>query len=132
MCPKSVKRTSVGIDSACVYSNTYPTHSKKYQKLLLFFCLLSLTFIGLSTTYMTSGMEPNSLDSTDTLFPCGKCHSPVTYYHKGLQCEICDKWYHAPCQRVGDLQYDYLSTQAVLGTAQIATVQNIPSFLLKI
>ena len=112
MCLKSAKRTSVGIDSASVYSNTYPTHSKKYQKLLLFFCLSSLTFIGLSTTYMASGMELNNPDSTDTLFPCGKCHSPVTYDHKGLQCETCDKWYHAPCQRVGDLQYDYLSNSS--------------------
>ena len=61
---------------------------------------------------MASGMELNSQDLTDTLFPCGNCHSPLTYDHKGLQCETCDKWYHAPCQRVGDLQYDYLSNSS--------------------
>ena len=91
MCPKSVKRTSVGIGSARVYSNTYPTHRKKYQKLLLFTASHPLPFTGMSTTHMTSGMEPNSPDSTDTLFPCGNCNSTVTYDHKGLQCETCDK-----------------------------------------
>ena len=134
MCLKSAKRTSVGIDSARVYSNTYPTHSKKYQKLLLFFCLSSLTFIGLSTTYMASGMELNNPDSTDsdTLFPCGKCHSPVTYDHKSLQCETCDKWYHAPCQRLVIFNMITYQIQAVLGTAQSAIVQTTHSFLPKI
>ena len=132
MCPKSVKRTSVGIDSARVYSNTYPTHSKKYQKLLLFFCLSSLTFIGLSTTNMASGMELNSPDSTDTLFPCGKCYSPVLMTIKAFNVKpvICGT--DAPCQRVGALNMITYLTQAVFGTAQSATVQTTHSFLIKI
>ena len=111
MCLRSANKTSVVI-SAHVYSNTHSTHSKKYQKLLVFFCLSFLAFIGLLLTQTACDMESNSSDSTDTLFPCGNCKSPVTYDHKGLHCETCNMWYHAPCQRVGDLQYDYLSNSS--------------------
>ena len=95
----------------CIQTPTPPT-ARSTKCFCFFFCLSSLTFIDLSTTYMASGMEPNSPDSNGTIFPCGKCHSPVTYDHKGLQYETCDKWYHAPYQRVGDLQYDYVSNSS--------------------
>ena len=76
------------------------------------------------------------LRTPDTLFPCGKCRSPVTYDHKGLQCETCDKWYHAPCQRVGDLQYDYLSnsscswhcTKCNISNYSLISTQDLSSF----
>ena len=56
-------------------------------------------------------MNPDSSvsDNADSIYPCGKCHTPVTFGHKGLQCDTCSHWFHAPCQRVGDHQYDYLA-----------------------
>ena len=33
----------------------------------------------------------------------------VTDGHQGLQCDTCNIWFHAPCQRVGNMVYDYLS-----------------------
>ena len=131
-CPKSVKRTIVGIDSARVYSNTNPTQNKKYQKLLLFFCLSSLAFIGLSTTCMAFGMEPNSPDSTDTIFPCGKCHSPVTLTKKAFNAKPVISGTMHPVREFVISNMITLQTQSAPGTAPSAIVQTILSFLLKI
>ena len=57
---------------------------------------------------MAANMHPES-DNADSIYPCGKCHTPVTYDHKGLQCDTCSQWFHAPCQKIGDHQYDYLA-----------------------
>ena len=46
---------------------------------------------------------------SDSTFPCGKCYSPVTDEQQGLQCDTCNVWFHASCQRVGNTVYDYLS-----------------------
>ena len=35
--------------------------------------------------------------------------SPVTNDHQGLLCDTCNIWLYAPCQRVGNTLYDYLS-----------------------
>ena len=52
---------------------------------------------------------PFSIRECAQKYPCGKCQLPVTYDHKGLLCDTCNHWFHAPCQRVGDHLYDYLS-----------------------
>ena len=71
------------------------------------FChsLLAFLCLTLSITVLNMNIDPSE---DDTLFPCGKCLSPVTYDHKGLQCDTCNKWFHAPCQREGESLYDYL------------------------
>ena len=106
----SVKRVS-DITIPKLFQNTFPTHTKRQQKLLLFFCNSLLAFLCLTLSMTVLNMNIDSSED-DTLFPCGKCLSPVTYDHKGLQCDTCNKWFHAPCQRVGESLYDYLSNSS--------------------
>ena len=35
-------------------------------------------------------------------------------------------WYHASCQRIGDLKYDYCQTQVAHGTVRNVTAQTTP------
>ena len=87
---------------------THPTHILTKGYLPKYFCVsLSLFIVAL----VSANMNPDSsvLDNADSIYPCGKCHTPVTFGHKGLQCDTCSHWFHAPCQRVGDHQYDYLA-----------------------
>jgi hypothetical protein len=48
------------------------------------------------------------LEGNSTIFPCGNCENPVTWNCKGVQCDMCEIWYHADCQNVGDSFYDRL------------------------
>ena len=40
---------------------------------------------------------------------CGHCTKVVTDRDKGLQCELCEGWFHAACQDVSDEDYKILS-----------------------
>ncbi len=33
---------------------------------------------------------------------CGKCSGLVTAKDKGVQCEICEVWFHCKCQGISD------------------------------
>ena len=103
----SAKRVS-DITIPKLFQNTFRTHTKRQQKLLLFFCNSLLAFLCLTLSMKVLNMNIDS-SKDDTLFPCVKCLSPVTYDHKGLQC---NKWFHTPCQRVGESLYDYLSNSS--------------------
>ena len=112
-------------------TNTYPTarstksfcYFSHYQPLpLLFYCPVNDLY----------GPDP-----TDNLFPCRKCHSPVTFDLRSIQCETCDKWYHASCQRVGDLLYNYLSNSScswhcTKGNSANYSTQDMSSFTTQI
>ena len=106
----SVKRVS-DITIPKLFQNTFPTHTKRQQNLLLFFCNSLLAFLCLTLSMTVLNMNIVSPED-DTPFPCGKCLSPVTYDHKGLQCDTYNKRFHAPCQRVGESLYDYLSNSS--------------------
>ena len=77
-------------------------HSKK-RVLKIFFSVSCALFLFIITSNMDSDSTQNPT------FPCGKCSSPVTDDHQGLQCDTCNIWFHTPCQRVGNMLYDYLS-----------------------
>ena len=55
---------------------------------------------------MASGGEGK--DSKENKEKCGDCGQMVTSREKGIQCEICDKWFHAKCQCVSDETYKQL------------------------
>ena len=76
-------------------------HSKK-RVLQIFFSVSCALFL-----FVIRNMDSDS--TQNPTFPCGKCSSPVTDDHQGLQCDTCNIWFHAPCQRVGNMLYDYLS-----------------------
>ena len=77
-------------------------HSKK-RVLQIFFCVSFVLFLFAIIGNMDSDSTQNPT------FPCGKCSSLVTDDHQGLRCDTCNIWFHAPCQRVGNTLYDYLS-----------------------
>jgi hypothetical protein len=39
---------------------------------------------------------------------CGGCPKAVTDNKKGIQCEICEKWYHIKCQDISEESYKAL------------------------
>ena len=39
---------------------------------------------------------------------CGECKATVSSRDKGVQCEICEVWYHAKCEGVSEDTYKYL------------------------
>ena len=95
--------------SQTCHKGTYPTHlqHQSQKKLPLYFFCASLTFLSLSLAF--NAMDSHTLDKTETVFQCGNCQLPVSCEHQRLQCDTCNHWFHAPCQRVGDCLYDYLS-----------------------
>ena len=40
---------------------------------------------------------------------CGKCNNLVLEDHKGIECEICEKWFHAECEDLESAEYEVLS-----------------------
>lgn len=74
------------------------------------FCV-SVLFICLSLTKLMD-LNCDTSGEPETIHPCDKCMSAITYEHKGLQCDTCSQWFHASCQRVGDTLYDYLSNSS--------------------
>ena len=64
---------------------------------------------SLSLSLVFNAMDSYALDKTETVFPCGNCQLPIICEHQGLQCDMCNHFFHAPCQRLGDCLYDYLS-----------------------
>ena len=53
------------------------------------------------------------LENDSTVFPCGNCENPVTWKCKGVQCDMCQIWFHADCQNVSDSLYDRLGDSTV-------------------
>jgi predicted nucleic acid-binding Zn-ribbon protein len=45
---------------------------------------------------------------------CGRCNAPVTSKDKGVQCEICEVWYHSKCQGINDETYKVLQKEQTL------------------
>ena len=84
-----------------VTCSMHKRHSKK-SVLQIFFSVSCVLFLFA----ITGNMDSDSIQNPT--FPCWKCSSPVTDDHQGLQCDTCNIWL-VPCQRVGNMLYDYLS-----------------------
>ena len=53
-----------------------------------------------------AGTQPSKVNEK-----CNKCQNPVKDKDYGLQCEICDKWFHLKCGDMEDEAYKYLSKE---------------------
>lgn len=40
--------------------------------------------------------------------PCGTCKRPVRGKDRGLECEVCENWFHVGCEKVTKEQYEFL------------------------
>ena len=65
---------------------------------------------SLTSTNSKKG-KPTTSTSDDKNPPesCTACDADVGENDKGLECEICKKWWHAGCVDIKDLEYDMLS-----------------------
>ena len=45
---------------------------------------------------------------------CTDCGKPVQDKERGIQCEVCDFWYHAKCQQISDEAYKQLDENEAL------------------
>ena len=43
--------------------------------------------------------------------PCGICHKNVNKNQKAIQCNECNFWFHAKCEKISDLEYKILCDQ---------------------
>ncbi|CAL4123302.1 unnamed protein product, partial [Meganyctiphanes norvegica] len=46
----------------------------------------------------------------DAFFPCGRCNSAVVKGTRGIQCDGCDKWFHAGCVGISQSEYVALAS----------------------
>ena len=58
-------------------------------------------------------------------YPCGDCAKPVKCNQKGIQCDMCDIWYHARCCVMNDHIYDFLANSSCIW---ICTSFGLPNF----
>ena len=42
---------------------------------------------------------------------CRNCEHRVTACSRGVECEICDRWFHAKCQRISNTENDSMENQ---------------------
>lgn len=43
---------------------------------------------------------------------CGECSRLVKSEDKGIQCELCEAWFHSSCQAIDDEQYQALEADS--------------------
>ena len=60
-----------------------------------------------------SGSREKSSKKEITIYPCGTCKNPVNGDDKGLQCGICQAWYHTKCQGISDAKYTVLIEDSI-------------------
>lgn len=58
-------------------------------------------------------------DTQSQAVQCGSCKKTVRDNQKSLQCGLCERWFHAPCQDVSDAAYDVLSKDSNAAQPQI-------------
>ena len=54
----------------------------------------------------SSKFKTNTQSST-----CRNCEHHVTARSRGVQCEVCNKWFHAKCQQISNAEYDSMENQ---------------------
>ena len=67
---------------------------------------MSMWFL-LSMLLLNGNVETNP--GPQYKYPCGDCAKPVKCNQKGIQCDMCNIWYHARCCVMNDHIYDSLA-----------------------
>lgn len=61
----------------------------------------------LSILLLSGDIQPNP--GPNWRYPSGACTKPVKVNQKGVQCDVCDHWYHTKCCSMGDETYNTLA-----------------------
>ncbi|WAR31896.1 FUT1-like protein [Mya arenaria] len=65
------------------------------------------------------------LEGNSTVFPCGNCQTPVAWTCKGVQCDMCNVWFHANCQNIDESMYDRLGNSSGVGVWKCTICENV-------
>ena len=58
---------------------------------------------------LAQDFEPDKSDIQDEIASCGDCKNACRDNDKALFCYMCERWFHAACQKVGDDMYEVIS-----------------------
>ncbi|XP_068697563.1 uncharacterized protein [Montipora foliosa] len=83
---------------------------------------MSMRFL-LSMLLLNGNVETNP--EPQYKYPCGDCAKPVKCNQKGIQCDMCDIWYHARCCVMNGHIYDSLANSSCVW---ICTSCGLPNF----
>ena len=57
----------------------------------------------------TDNISETSVGSTHSnSTPCGQCKKLVKNEDSGMECEICEQWFHIKCQKITKVEYNYI------------------------
>lgn len=76
---------------------------------------------GHSHTYTSTGEDGRDVTAG---FPCGTCDKSVSSFDRGVACEGCGQWFHAPCQSIGNSTYSRLGDSDVIWRCLICDCAN--------
>ena len=79
---------------------------------------------GLNTTYVEQNPGPHYK------YPCGSCTKPVKSNQRGVQCDICDIWYHTRCMLMSPEVYEGLANTSAVWICPSCGVPNFSGTLL--
>lgn len=86
------------------------------------------SFLVLSLLLLSGNVELNP--GPHYKHPCGSCTKPVKPNQRGVQCDICDIWYHTRCMLMSPDRYEGLATLSAVWICSSCGVPNFSSTLL--
>ena len=86
------------------------------------------SFLVLSLLLLSGNVELNP--GPHYKHPCGSCTKPVKTNQRGVQCDICDIWYHTRCMLMSPEMYEGLPNPSAVWICSSCGVPNFSSTLL--
>ena len=66
------------------------------------------TSVMMKENLMLHDLCGNCVDEAKRQAECGTCNTLVRQRDRGLECKVCDTWFHIGCEKVTVSQYDFL------------------------
>lgn len=87
-------------------------------------------FLVLSLLLLSGNVEQNF--GPHYKYPCGSCTKPVKSNQRGVQCDICDIWYHTRCMLMSPEVYEGLANTSAVSICPSCGVPNFSGTLLNV
>ena len=79
-------------------------------------------FLVLALLLLGGDVEPNP--GPNFKYPCGMCAKPVKLNQRGVQCDICDSWFHTKCMFINSKTYEDLENLSTTWLCPLCLVAN--------